>query len=129
MSHFLRRSLLSLLALASLAVLVAAIAGCGKQSSLMTAPDATPDPSLAGLKAGASELRAAFGVQEANTPGLMRVAGVVGTATTFDEHRAEAARRFAAGGPRSRVGAALVGVVWLLAVAWLVRTLWRRRVP
>ena len=86
MPRFLRRSFLSLLALASLAVLVAAIAGCGKQSSLMTAPDATPDPTLAGLKAGASELRAAFGVQEANTPGLMRIAGVVGTATTFDEH-------------------------------------------
>jgi uncharacterized membrane protein YkvA (DUF1232 family) len=42
------------------------------------------------------------------------------------EHRAEAARRFAPGGPRSRVGAVLVGVVWLLAVVWLVRTLWPR---
>jgi uncharacterized membrane protein YkvA (DUF1232 family) len=42
------------------------------------------------------------------------------------EHRAEAARRFAQGGPRSRVGAVLVGVVWLLAVVWLVRTLWPR---
>ena len=45
------------------------------------------------------------------------------------EHRAEAARRFSAGGPRSRVGAVLVGVVWLLAIAWLVRTLWPRRGP
>ena len=66
MARSLRRSFLSLLALASVAVLVAAIAGCGKQSSLMTAPDATPDPSLAELKAGASELRAAFSVQEAD---------------------------------------------------------------
>ena len=44
-------------------------------------------------------------------------------------HRAEAARRFAHGGPRSRVGAVLVGVVWLLAAAWLVRTLWPRAGP
>lgn len=45
------------------------------------------------------------------------------------EHRAEAARRFAAGGPRSRVGAVLVGVVWLMAAVWLVRTLWPRGTP
>ncbi len=37
----------------------------------------------------------------------------------LDEHRAEAARRFAAGAPRSRVGAAIVVALWLLAFGWL----------
>jgi uncharacterized membrane protein YkvA (DUF1232 family) len=35
------------------------------------------------------------------------------------EHRAEASRRFAHGAPRSRVGAALVVLVWVLALVWL----------
>jgi uncharacterized membrane protein YkvA (DUF1232 family) len=43
------------------------------------------------------------------------------------EHRAEAARRFAQGGPRSRIGAAFVILTWALAVAWLVSVLLRRR--
>jgi uncharacterized membrane protein YkvA (DUF1232 family) len=38
------------------------------------------------------------------------------------EHRAEAARRFATVGPRSRVGVLLVVMVWLAAALWLVRT-------
>ena len=42
------------------------------------------------------------------------------------EHRAEAARRFAHGGPRSRVGIVLVAVVWLLGLVWLARVLWSR---
>ena len=42
------------------------------------------------------------------------------------EHRAEAARRFAQGGPRSRVGAIFVALVWLLVVVWLARVLWPR---
>ena len=42
------------------------------------------------------------------------------------EHRAEAARRFAQGGPRSRVGIVLVAVVWLLGLVWLARVLWSR---
>jgi len=45
------------------------------------------------------------------------------------EHRAEAARRFAHGGPRSRVGAVLVVLVWVLVAAWLARVLWLRAHP
>src|SRR5262245_2143860 len=48
-------------------------------------------------------------------------------ASVLAEHRAEAARRFADRGPRSRVGAALVALVWLLAAIWLGRVLWRSR--
>jgi uncharacterized membrane protein YkvA (DUF1232 family) len=40
------------------------------------------------------------------------------------EHRADAARRFDNGGPRSRAGAALVVLVWALAAVWLARVLW-----
>ena len=43
------------------------------------------------------------------------------------EHRAEAARRFAERGPRSRVGLVLVAVTWILVLAWLVRVFWPRR--
>lgn len=43
------------------------------------------------------------------------------------EHRAEAALRFAQGGPRSRLGAIFVVLMWVLAVAWLARVLWPRR--
>ncbi len=39
------------------------------------------------------------------------------------EHRAEAARRFAAGGPRSLLGAAIVIALWILAAVWLFRAL------
>jgi uncharacterized membrane protein YkvA (DUF1232 family) len=45
------------------------------------------------------------------------------------EHRAEAARRFAHGGPRSRVGAVLVVTVWVLAAVWLARALWPHTDP
>lgn len=45
------------------------------------------------------------------------------------EHRAEAARRFAHGGPRSRVGAVLVVLVWALAAVWLARVLWPQANP
>ena len=38
----------------------------------------------------------------------------------FNDLRAEAARRFEAGGPSSRVGAALVLAVWFLAALWLL---------
>jgi uncharacterized membrane protein YkvA (DUF1232 family) len=40
------------------------------------------------------------------------------------EHRAEAARRFAHGGPRNRAGAILVVLLWLLAAAWLAWVVW-----
>src|SRR5262249_39458721 len=77
-----------LLALALSAAFIAALAGCSKQSSLVTAPESPAASAIAALnnnKLGAPELRAAFQVQEANTPGLMRVPGVVGTATTADD--------------------------------------------
>ena len=40
------------------------------------------------------------------------------------EHRAEAARRFAEGGPRSRLGGALVVLLWVVATLWCARILW-----
>jgi len=43
------------------------------------------------------------------------------------EHRAEAARRFAAGGPRSRAGLVVVLVTWALVIAWLVWVFRRHR--
>ncbi len=41
------------------------------------------------------------------------------------EHRAAAARRFAADGPRSRAGAALVLLIWLVAAAATAHLGWR----
>jgi len=76
---------LTVLLLLASALLIAAVAGCSKQSSMMTAPDTATTSSLSSVKMGANELRAAFAVQEANTPALMRIPGVVGTATTVDE--------------------------------------------
>ena len=43
------------------------------------------------------------------------------------EHRAEAARRFAQGGPKSRAGLIVVLVTWALVIAWLVWMFMRRR--
>ena len=40
------------------------------------------------------------------------------------EMRAEAAHRFTQGGRRSRAGAALVVLAWVLAAAWLARMIW-----
>lgn len=40
------------------------------------------------------------------------------------EHRAEAARRFSAAGPRSRAGAVLVGGIWLLTALWAGWMFW-----
>ena len=40
------------------------------------------------------------------------------------EHRAEAARRFAQSGPRSRVGAVFVVAVWAFGAVWLANALW-----
>jgi uncharacterized membrane protein YkvA (DUF1232 family) len=43
------------------------------------------------------------------------------------EHRAEAVRRFSAGGPRGgRVIAVVIALAWVLAAAWLVRLVWPR---
>jgi len=75
-----------LAALALVAILIAALAGCSKQSSLVTAPDdaAVSGASLAGLRATPAELAAAIRVQEGRGAALMRMPGVVGTAITAD---------------------------------------------
>lgn len=62
----------------------AAIAGCSKQSSLVTEPTLSPTSSLVALKASPGELLAAMRVQESSTPALLRTPGVVGTAITAD---------------------------------------------
>ena len=41
------------------------------------------------------------------------------------ECRAEAERRFAEGGPKSRAGAAIVVALWLLAALWIATVSWR----
>ena len=80
------RSFTVLAALALVAALGIALAGCGKKSSLTTAPDAGAinGAALLGLKATPNELGAAMRVQESNTAALMRIPGVVGTAITAD---------------------------------------------
>jgi len=43
------------------------------------------------------------------------------------EHRAEAARRFAERGPKSRAGMIVVLITWALVIAWLLRMFLKRR--
>lgn len=80
------RLLPSLAVLAGVAALIAAVAGCSKKSSLVTAPDpSTSGATMMGLiKASPFELNRAMQVQEAHTPAFLRMAGVVGTAITAD---------------------------------------------
>jgi hypothetical protein len=80
------RSLSVLAALASVAVLGALLAGCGKKSSLVTAPDTGGTTVVSGLalKATPLEVGAAMRAQESNSAALMRMPGVVGTAITAD---------------------------------------------
>ncbi len=73
-----------LLFLVFVVALGATIAGCSKQSSLVTEPTVSATPSLATLKATPGELMAAIRVQESSTPQLLRTPGVVGTAVTAD---------------------------------------------
>lgn len=73
-----------LAALVAVAAIGVVLAGCGKQSSLVTSPEEAIAP-VAGLKASASELRMAFQSQADHTPELLRIDGVVGTAITADE--------------------------------------------
>ena len=77
---------LPLLAVLGLAAVIAMVAGCGKQSSLVTAPDpSTQGAGVMGLiKASPFELNRAMQVQEAHTPAFLRMQGVVGTAITAD---------------------------------------------
>lgn len=79
------RFLPSLAALAAVAALIAVVAGCSKQSSLVTAPETSAaGSSLMALKATPVELDRAMQAQAAHTPALLRMQGVVGTAITAD---------------------------------------------
>lgn len=43
------------------------------------------------------------------------------------EHRAEAVRRFSAGGPPGgRIAAVFIGLAWILAAVWLIQLIWAR---
>jgi hypothetical protein len=85
MTRPLYRSLLLVAALAGVAVVIAALAGCSKKSSLVTAPDTGTELATYNLRATPAEVAAAIQVQESSTPELMRNAGIVGTAITADE--------------------------------------------
>jgi hypothetical protein len=62
---------------------VLAIVGCGRQSSLVTAPLAGADEGFV-LRLTDAGVQAAIRVQNAHTPRLMAMPGVVGTAITAD---------------------------------------------
>jgi len=74
---------------AAVLALGAALAGCSKQSSLVTSPLAPSDIGSQGdvfvLHPGDPAVQAAMRVQDRNTPSLMQLAGVVGTAVTADD--------------------------------------------
>jgi hypothetical protein len=74
-------SKLSVVAL--VALLASLLASCSKTTSLVTGPENAATP-LTGLKATATELRSAMNSQEAHTPALLHMDGVVGTAITAD---------------------------------------------
>jgi hypothetical protein len=63
---------------------VLAIAGCGRQSSLVTAPVADEGAGGFVLKLSDAGVQAAIRVQNAHTSRLMAIPGVVGTAITAD---------------------------------------------
>lgn len=48
--------------------------------------------------------------------------------TVLAEHRADAARRFADRGPRSRVAPVVVVAIWVIAAIWAALALWPRSV-
>jgi hypothetical protein len=77
------RNLALIAALALVVALGATLASCSKKTSLLTGPDEVVTP-VAGLKATAGELRSAMTTQEAHTPALLSMPGVVGTALTGD---------------------------------------------
>jgi len=64
----------------------AAVAGCGRQSSLVTSPLADGGVTGFVLTPDDPVVQAAMRVQEAHTPRLLGTAGVVGTAVTADAH-------------------------------------------
>jgi len=72
-----------ILVLGLLLTIVLAIVGCGRQSSLVTAPVADDGPGFV-LRLTDAGVQAAIRVQDAHTPRLMAMPGVVGTAITAD---------------------------------------------
>jgi len=72
------------LVLFALAVLVAILASCGQNTSMVTGPESVSGPTLAGLKVGDAAVTAAIRVQNRHTADLMKMPGVVGTAITAD---------------------------------------------
>jgi hypothetical protein len=83
MKRFSRRFTL-VLVLFALAVLVAILASCGQNTSMVTGPEGASGPTLAGLKVGDAAVAAAIRVQNRHTAELMKMPGVVGTAITAD---------------------------------------------
>ncbi len=69
----------------ALLALGAALWGCSKQSSLVTAPTTDELNGVTVLKLDNAAVQAAMRVQNAHTPELLRLPGVVGTAITADE--------------------------------------------
>ena len=76
------------LTVVALLLLGAALWGCSKQSSLVTAPTSAGGAASPGgvtaLRLTDARVQTAMRVQNAHTPDLMRLAGVVGTAITAD---------------------------------------------
>ena len=74
------------LVLVLLLAVAAMVAGCGQQSSLVTAP--LTDSGATGFTLMSSDpvVQAAMRVQEAHTPRLLGTSGIVGTAVTADAH-------------------------------------------
>ncbi len=66
-------------------VLGAALAGCSKKSSMVTSPLAPSDVGGFVLHPSDPAAQAAMRVQERNTPAIMQIEGVVGTAITVDD--------------------------------------------
>ena len=75
-----------ILVLVLLLATVLAIVGCGRQSSLVTAPVADEGAGFV-LKLSDVGVQAAIRVQNAHTARLMAMPGVVGTAITADRQR------------------------------------------
>ena len=76
------RSSFVFIGVAMMVTIGAILSGCGKQSSLVTAPESSAPTS--GVTVSRSELLSAMRVQESHTPSLMGTTGVVGTAVTLD---------------------------------------------
>src|SRR5262245_45448705 len=70
---------------AAAAIAVAALWGCGQDRRSPTSPDVSQSVGAIVLRADHPAVQAAIRVQDRQTPGLLRVAGVVGTATGLDE--------------------------------------------